>query len=172
MAQGTVHDRWTIITSVSIMLGAVWYEKIPSLCKTVSIIEALILLACANLFSGFYLSPDLDCVQQKCRSWWRWRKLKLGWWWSLYGKLIPHHRHWLSHGVLIGSILRVLWLCMPLIIGTMALYHFGMIPWGSKLEIFERAAIIFVGIELGALVHYWLDNRLIIPCPKFISSSD
>jgi len=58
-------------------------------------------LAGATLFSGLFLSPDLDL---NCRSYHRWGPLRFVWW--PYQKLI-HHRSPLSHSCVVGPALRI-----------------------------------------------------------------
>jgi uncharacterized metal-binding protein len=57
----------------------------------------------AYLFSGFWLSDDLD-TRSLCYK--RWGFFRFLWW--PYRKMVPH-RSWLSHGLGIGPLLRVVY---------------------------------------------------------------
>ena len=98
---------------------------------------------------GFYLSPDLDLVQSNPSN--RWGIFKL--YWLPYRCFIPRHRHWLSHGVFVGSALRLLWVMLPIVI--FLLWH----PQVLNNELSTALlANIYIGVELSAWVHILLDN--------------
>lgn len=76
---------------------------------------SIILPIASGMLAGILITPDLD-VQQPVhanivayRLHWifgaAWRII----WWP-YARLIPHHRHWLSHAPFIGTIIRLLYL--------------------------------------------------------------
>jgi uncharacterized metal-binding protein len=94
MASGKNHDRSILFASpvVAIVVGS-------------HSLELGIVAASAHLLGGLYLSPDLDLLSKPYKRW-GW----LRWIWIPYQKLIPCHRHWLSHGVIVGSIVRLLYL--------------------------------------------------------------
>src|SRR5437868_12082452 len=64
--------------------------------------NAMVLLR-AYLVSGLMFSPDLDLRSAPYR---RWRKLR--WIWLPYQRLVPH-RSWISHSLLFGPLIRVLY---------------------------------------------------------------
>ncbi len=115
------------------------------------------IVACSYVFSGLMLSADLDVASRGYR---RWGPLRFIWW--PYQKLIPH-RSWLSHGLVVGPMLRVLYLCLVLGI-PLAL----LVMWGEKhgisLPIFahlfrfvrshlREVALALAGIVLGGAMH-------------------
>jgi len=54
-------------------------------------------------------------------------------WWTIYAWLILFvggHRSWASHGILIGTLGRILWFNVPLVILLNGIYGFGVTRWG------------------------------------------
>jgi uncharacterized metal-binding protein len=150
MASGRNHDRAITLTT-PIMLAA----AIASGHADVG------LIATASYYlAGMYLSPDLDLVSRPFK---RWGFLR--WLWLPYQRLIPRHRHWLSHGLVIGSIVRLLYLATlvsPLLVLFPGLQR---IQWvGVTLP---NVVAFLVGVELSALNHLLLDG-LLIPLPKWL----
>ena len=96
MPSGKVHDRITLLTA-ALSIPA-WYLAAPSLD-----VPSYCAGMAAYLFSGFYLSDDLDTRSVALRRWG-----PMGWLWYPYQRLVPH-RSWISHGVGIGPILRVVY---------------------------------------------------------------
>lgn len=93
---GKVHDRITIVTA-AVSVPAWW-----AVSNTHDPVPLCIVLG-AYIFSGFWLSDDLDT---KSVAYHRWGFLR--WLWLPYRKLVPH-RSWLSHGIGIGPLLRVIY---------------------------------------------------------------
>jgi len=87
MVSGKNHDRAILFTSPIVGIIGVSYS-----------LELGIIAASAHLLGGLYLSPDLDLKSKPFKRWGVLRVL-----WLPYQKLIPCHRHWLSHGVIVGS---------------------------------------------------------------------
>jgi uncharacterized metal-binding protein len=89
-----VHDKITVLTAAAAV--PVWWiltpEKDPS---------AFACGLCAYLFSGFWLSDDLDTRSVCYKRWGLFRFL-----WYPYRKIVPH-RSWLSHGPFVGPLLRI-----------------------------------------------------------------
>jgi uncharacterized metal-binding protein len=148
MASGKNHDRSILLTTPIILAAAI----------TSGHPDAGLIATFAYYFSGMYLSPDLDLVSRPYK---RWGFLR--WLWLPYQRLIPRHRHWLSHGPVIGSVVRLLylaalvspiWLVFP---GLQRVQWFGVTA--------PNAMAFFCGVELSALNHLLLDG-LLIPLPK------
>lgn len=117
-----------------------------------------IALLIGNLLGNYWLSPDLDVKNPfKCRSYWRWHKINLGWYWKLYSRTIPYHRHWLSHSIIISTVYRIFWLLTPLII--IALYL--KIPIFDIMKENEIILVyVYIGTEIATIVHLALDKKL------------
>jgi uncharacterized metal-binding protein len=147
MASGKIHERINLFGSViaGSAVGAIAKEPILGL-----------LVGAGTLVGTYLLSPDLDCPSVvKAKSWWRWHRVGLGWYWSLYAQTIPHHRHWLSHSVLFSTAYRVLWVATPL----------AAILYALPLEVdphtiathWKFFAAFYGGLELATILHLLMD---------------
>jgi uncharacterized metal-binding protein len=150
MASGRNHDRAITVTT-PIMLAA----AIASGHADVGIIATA-----AYYLGGMYLSPDLDLVSRPFKRWGLLRFI-----WLPYQRLIPRHRHWLSHGPVIGSIVRLLYLAA--LVSPMWVLFPGLqqVRWSGVT--LPNAMAVFCGVELSALNHLLLDG-LLIPLPKWL----
>jgi uncharacterized metal-binding protein len=119
------------------------------------------IIATASYYlAGMYLSPDLDLVSRPYK---RWGFLQ--WLWLPYQRLIPRHRHWLSHGPVIGSAVRLLYLAAWLSPIWVLFPVLHQIQWSGVTA--PNVAAFLVGVELSALNHLLLDG-LLIPLPKSV----
>ncbi len=117
------------------------------------------LIATASYYlAGMYLSPDLDLISRPFKRWGLLRFL-----WLPYQRLIPRHRHWLSHGPVIGSGVRLLYLAV--LVSPLWVLFPGLqqVQWSGVTA--PNVAAFGVGVELSALNHLLLDG-LLIPLPK------
>jgi uncharacterized metal-binding protein len=146
MASGRNHDRAILFASpvVAIVVGS-------------HSLELAIVATSAHLVGGLYLSPDLDLKSIPFR---RWGILKVLW--VPYQKLVPCHRHWLSHGVVIGSVVRLLYLAALLLPMWFLFPGLQQVQWAIT---WQKAIAFFLGVELSALNHLLLDG-LLIPLPS------
>jgi len=148
MASGRNHDR-AITATTPIMLAA----AIASGHAEVG------LIATASYYlAGMYLSPDLDLVSRPYK---RWGFLR--WVWLPYQRLIPRHRHWLSHGLVIGSAVRLVYLAALVSPLWFFLPGLQQVQWSGVTA--PNAMAVFCGVELSAINHLLLDG-LLIPLPK------
>jgi uncharacterized metal-binding protein len=156
MPSGRTHDRITL-TSLPIVGGSTLF---------LSHSTRLTLIVCASfLFSGLMFGPDLDihsCQFQR----WGW----LRWLWLPYQKLL-RHRSLLSHGPVIGTLFRLLYLATWLLllggVGlSIAIYSRKVVwDWHSSLELSKSFVVqypleslaLLLGLELGAMSHYLSD---------------
>ena len=115
------------------------------------------------LVSGLLFSDDLDIHSIEYK---RWRLLRFLWW--PYQKLMPH-RSWLSHGLIIGPALRILyftavctflfWLCLLGLSQALPLDAGGLV--GGMLAAIARSirdypegwALAFAAFVMGSVVH-------------------
>lgn len=122
----------------------------------------------AYLFSGLWLSNDLDINSRIYRRWGPLRFL-----WYPYQRLVAH-RSWISHGLVVGPVVRLLYLY-----GMIHLVLIGIgsgMPWlGSSTELVEvgqqmlhriwpymashshLSIPVLVGLVLGGVTHSLLD---------------
>jgi uncharacterized metal-binding protein len=117
------------------------------------------------LVSGLILGPDLDLYSVHYK---RWGMLR--WLWRPYQQAIKHRSIW-SHGPLIGTIGRILYVSLWL--GLLGLFYTGISQLvgvktytGQQLIDILRHSIdrnssvylaLFCGLELGAMSHYSSD---------------
>jgi uncharacterized metal-binding protein len=111
----------------------------------------------AGIATGLLLSPDLDerhgsvsntnfrQIARPLAGIWR-----LIWW--VYARLIPCHRHWLSHAPVIGTLGRLLylspWMILPYLV-------FNFPPEWS----WPYLALAAAGLGLSDLLHWLMDGR-------------
>ncbi len=121
----------------------------------------------AYLVSGLLFSPDLDTRSTAYRRW-RW----IRWLWLPYQRMVPH-RSWVSHHMLFGPVLRILYLTGISAVVTLA--GFGVLnmlvpvdPSGLLLSIARTAwqwigshpfttAYAMLGFILGGTTHTLAD---------------
>ena len=117
------------------------------------------------LVSGLIFGPDLDLYSFHYK---RWGKLR--WLWRPYQQAIKHRSIW-SHGPIIGTIGRILYLSLWL--GLVGLFYLGIAQLaGAKTYTgqqligilhhsiesnFPVYTALFCGLELGAMSHYSSD---------------
>lgn len=168
MAAGLVHDRITINTA------GIWF--LVGLGVTADFgLAAASAIGC--VVGGYWLSPDLDIRSHPFQ---RWGPLRIIW--IPYQKLIRHRSTW-SHGPLIGTTLRVLYLAIALGLGWLLLLGlaaigFSLLGGADRYASFEAATLAqtraigqwlwvdqfpflvagFVGLEVGALSHIATDH--------------
>jgi len=148
MASGKNHDRSILFTSPIVGIIGVSHS-----------LELGIVAAAAHIVAGLYLSPDLDLVSKPYKRW-GW----LRWIWVPYQKLIPCHRHWLSHGVIVGLVVRLLYLVALLLPLWFIFPGLQQVEWAIT---WEKAIAFFLGVELSALNHLLLDG-LLLPLPASV----
>ena len=152
MPSGRTHDRITLwglplVTGITFALS--WSGNIT------------LILAGAYLFSGLMFSPDLDLYSRPYQRWGYFR-----WIWIPYQKTL-RHRSLLSHGLIIGTTLRILYLSCWLSILGIFLLGIAQLVWdvGWNWQILTQAVkrslsqdtaewiAVCLGLELGAISH-------------------
>jgi uncharacterized metal-binding protein len=97
MPDGKTHDRITLVGAA--VAAPLWYFLTP---PPVDISVGATLIG-ATLFSGLFLSPDLDLDSSIYR---RWGPFRFIWW--PYQKVMPH-RSRLSHSFVLAPALRIVY---------------------------------------------------------------
>lgn len=92
MPSGKTHDRITFLLILPTFIAAYLLSHK---------LEESLLASLAMLFGGLMFGPDLDI---NSRQYYRWGPLRLLWW--PYQKIFSH-RSIFTHGILIGTILRI-----------------------------------------------------------------
>lgn len=156
MPSGKIHDRITL-WSLPWVVGLSF--------ATTRSGELTLMVAGGFLFGGLMFGPDLDIYSIQFKRW-GW----LRWIWLPYQKCL-RHRSPLSHGPIIGTMLRLVYLggTIALVAGVaIALVRqFWQIPIDSQtalqqailwLSVYRWEAIaLFLGLELGAMSHSLAD---------------
>jgi uncharacterized metal-binding protein len=125
MPSGRTHDRLTLATAaVSLpvwLVASANHDPVP-----------YVYGVSAYLFSGFWLSGDLD-TNSVCYK--RWGFFKFIWW--PYRKMVPH-RSIVSHGLVVGPLLRVVYFAIV----TGLLLHFGADFVNKYFLVVDRTGIL------------------------------
>ncbi len=160
MPSGRTHDRITWWT-FPLTLGGTWW--LSGRWDVTSAVGA------SYLFSGLMFGPDLDTRSVQIR---RWGLLRWIWW--PYRRFVPH-RSRLSHGVLVGTFLRLVYLTVVFcaLAGLVAygLQQYGGVSVVKELEVtypmltkqtarweWKFVLWILLGLELGAISHIIADT--------------
>lgn len=152
MPSGRTHDLITLWCFPFVVALTFWLVRSPAL---------TLIVAISFLVGGFMLGPDLDIhsIQYK-----RWGPIR--WIWLPYQKALKH-RSRLSHGPIIGTALRVVYLAVWLGLFTLLAVEILNAVWDAQLTLgslnapFQYIArnylaewiAILVGLELGAISH-------------------
>jgi uncharacterized metal-binding protein len=156
LPSGRTHDRVTL-WSLPLIAGGTLF--------TTSRADLAFWVSGGFLFSGLIFGPDLDLYSFHYK---RWGKLR--WLWRPYQKAIKHRSIW-SHGPIIGTIGRILYLSLWL--GLVGLFYLainqlvggktytgrellGMLQHSIESN-FPVYLALFCGLELGAMSHYLSD---------------
>lgn len=157
MPSGRTHDQITLGMLPGVAILALVLSRSASL--TLS-------LSGAFLFSGLMFGPDLDIYSVQYKRW--------GWLrfiWLPYRKVL-HHRSWLSHGPIIGTILRLVYLGAWIGLGAMLAGILLTQVWGipvnrqqllQQVEQYRQQYLpeglaILLGLEIGAMSHSFSDG--------------
>ncbi len=152
MPSGQTHDRitlWTLPIVTGLAAALTWSGNLT------------LMISGGFLFSGLMLSPDLD-LQSRPYKRWGW----LRWIWIPYQKVV-RHRSVMSHGLVIGTTLRVLYLASWIVVfGVLSLAviqffrdepsrsrEMAQAIWRSLFDYRAEGIALLVGLELGAMSH-------------------
>jgi uncharacterized metal-binding protein len=152
MPLGSTHDRITLWTAPAVTLAAGLLARSSTVALTVG---------SAYLFSGLMFSGDLDLYSRQYQRW-----LCLRWIWLPYRKLMRHRSHW-SHGPVVGTLGRLLYLgiwlaSLALLIAAIGSWQ-NLWPWQPLLwrswlhqQILRHLELLLwvsIGLELGSVNH-------------------
>jgi len=150
MPAGRIHDRITL-WSLPLVAAGCWWQTGNS--------AFTLAVAGGFLFSGLMFGPDLDTNSRQYQRWGWFR-----WIWRPYQKAM-RHRSLLSHGPVIGTVGRVLylsvWLGGGLTLGTpwwaIVQQISGQIPdWQAATVGYGRTIVQALGQSLGNQLGTWL----------------
>lgn len=129
MPSGKIHDKITLATCLPIGIMAWYFYDL----------EISLVVFNSYLFSGLMFNGDLDLDSDVYK---RWGPLRILWW--PYKKTVPH-RSVISHGPVVGTAMRLIWLALlfsPLI------YYIDI-----KTMNIEYIIACVIGLEMGAMSH-------------------
>lgn len=152
MPSGRTHDRITL-WALPFVAGVTFVQTKSG--------NLALLVAGGFMFGGLMFGPDLDIYSRQYQ---RWGLLR--WIWIPYQKSL-RHRSFLSHGPIIGTTLRVLYLgsiaVIVAIVGLAIAQKLGNRSWSWQVwsETVGRSLTnhsteflaLFLGLELGAMSH-------------------
>lgn len=152
MPSGQTHDRITL-WALPLVAGVTFWQTRSS--------SVTLMVAGGFMFGGLMFGPDLDIYSRQYQ---RWGFLR--WIWLPYQKSL-RHRSFLSHGPIIGTTLRVLYLsCLLAVTAFVVLVvveKLGNIAfnWQALGKDVERSLAsygqeclaLLLGLELGAMSH-------------------
>jgi len=162
MPSGRTHDAITLMLAAP--AAAVGYVS------TGSLISA-ILVGSAFVFGGMMFGPDLDTISRQYSRWWAFRFL-----WLPYRSFFKH-RSRLSHGLIFGALIRVIYFLGILTLSAfVAVYLYSASASGTLPDIVEFTdawrpvgslirnifgdnflVLIFTGLWFGAASHTFTD---------------
>ncbi|MCC5636373.1 metal-binding protein [Nostoc sp. CHAB 5844] len=152
MPSGRTHDRITL-WALPFVAGVTFWQTRSS--------SVTLLVAGGFMFGGLMFGPDLDIYSRQYQ---RWGYLR--WIWLPYQKSL-RHRSFLSHGPIIGTTLRIIYLsCLLMIAAFIILVIVEKLGntafnWQALGKNIERSLVgygteylaLFLGLELGAMSH-------------------
>jgi uncharacterized metal-binding protein len=149
MPSGRTHDRITL-WCLPLVAGVTFGHTQSS--------NLTLLVSGSFLVGGLMFGPDLDIYSCQYQRW--------GWF-----KFIWRHRSFLSHGPLIGTALRILYLATWIaVVGVLGLtiaekignlagnWQDAVLGYGRSIsEHYIEFLAVYIGLELGAMSHYLSD---------------
>ncbi|HEX8653360.1 MAG TPA: metal-binding protein [Pyrinomonadaceae bacterium] len=134
MPSGKTHDAITFI------LAAPTFAVAWGLSGSVAL---AVLATCAMLFGGLMFGPDLDIQSRQYTRWGVFRFL-----WLPYRMMFRHRSRW-SHGIIFGTLIRVIYFAFVLmIVVTAAAYLRALLVHGAPPS-FDDMAQAWRAIEAG-----------------------
>ncbi|MDF5729539.1 MAG: metal-binding protein [Rhizonema sp. PD38] len=155
MPSGRTHDRITL-WALPFITGLTFVQTRSG--------NLTLLVAGGFIFGGLMFGPDLDIYSRQFQRWGFLRFI-----WLPYQKSL-RHRSFLSHGPIIGTMLRVLYLSSIMSVLAIVVLEVAEKLWNVGLSWqFVGATVmkssrysteflaLFLGLELGAMSHYVSD---------------
>lgn len=154
MSNGKTHFNFIKLTIPLLIIILILLSKKFNFKHPIFFISLIIIF---YYLGGYFFSPDLDI---KSKPYNNWKYLKFIWY--PYQKLIPH-RSILSHGIFIGTTIRLLYLYLIFSIIYSITFNVSLnyIIINTFHFVYEKFYIffpIFLGLELSSLNHIFLDK--------------
>lgn len=138
MPSGKTHDKITFLLVVPTFLAAYAFTKE---------LEIAILATLGMLFGGLMFGPDLDIASKQ---YYRWGVLRFLWW--PYQKIFSH-RSIFTHGILVGTLVRIIYFFLSIVLITFITVCLLEIVQGKDLNLsFLLSSIYRQVIEIAQYV--------------------
>ncbi len=153
MPSGRTHDRITLLSLPPLVMVAYLVTRQQ---------DWLLWFSGAYLFAGFMFGPDLDIYSLQYK---RWGVIR--WIWLPYQSCLKH-RSFFSHGLIVGTVIRVIYLFTVVLIIAIFSVAITQLIWGFswnwhifaknslnllKNQYLSEIIVTFIGLELGAMSH-------------------
>ncbi|HEX8492795.1 MAG TPA: metal-binding protein [Pyrinomonadaceae bacterium] len=132
MPSGKTHDAITFILAAPTFLAAWGLTGNPALAALATV---------AMLFGGLMFGPDLDI---QSRQYTRWGVFRFLWW--PYKALFRHRSRW-SHGIIFGTLIRVIYFAMVLALVVLGAVYLRATLMGGAAPGFDDLARAWQTIE-------------------------
>ncbi len=158
MPSGRTHDRITLLSLPPLVMVAYLVTRQQ---------DWLLWFSGAYLFSGLMFGPDLDIYSLQYK---RWGMIR--WIWLPYQSCLKH-RSFFSHGLIVGTVIRVIYLFTIVVIIAIFCVAIAQLILGfnwnwhtfanSSIDVVKNqylgeVIVIFIGLELGAMSHSLSDH--------------
>lgn len=134
MPNGKTHDRITFIVAPIIAGGSYYFTRD---------IKTVLILMSAYFFASLMFNGDLDINSRPYNRWWLFKMI-----WIPY-QLMFNHRSIFTHGLIIGTIIRLIYLG---IIPFIFIFLKGNIQIFTTINL-SICILIVIGLEAGAAIH-------------------
>jgi uncharacterized metal-binding protein len=135
MPSGKTHDAVTVILAAPTFVAAWGLSGSLGLSA---------LATGAMLFGGFMFGPDLDIQSRQYTRWGPFRLL-----WLPYRMLFKHRSRW-SHGIIFGTLIRVIYFAAVIALLTIAAVYLRAMLTGGALPTLEQFTEAWRAIETSA----------------------
>jgi uncharacterized metal-binding protein len=145
MPGGRTHDAITLLLAVPVFGAAYVYTQNLSASGVVT---------AAFLFGGLIFGPDLDTVSKNYS---RWGPLRFIW---FPYRSVLKHRSRLSHGIILGALLRVIYFMGVLTLAIYAgLYLYASVIGGRLMPLLDTARL---WQPVGTATRQWFGDRFLL----------
>jgi uncharacterized metal-binding protein len=141
MPNGKTHDIITVVATPVIAVASYYLTK--------NLLTTGIILGC-YLFASFMFNGDLDTNSAPYNRWWVFKMI-----WIPY-QLMFHHRSVFTHGLVIGTIVRIAYLAIIPLVILYFKHDIGII----KSINMHMAFLVLIGLEAGAAIHTIADYTI------------
>jgi len=139
MPDGKIHDNIAYITTPIVMALSAFF---------VNDFKCIAIITISYLFASLMFNGDLDTNSRPYNRWFIFKMI-----WIPY-QLMFNHRSIFTHGIIIGTVIRLLYLgIIPFII----IYIKGNLDIITSIDL-NIIILIFVGLELGSAAHTIADK--------------